>query len=64
MPASDKDAEIINFGRAHPKNSFKIARKQRNKILAQRSMGCLGQVTKVFGHFFYVLTNRFLISWL
>ena len=58
MPASGKDAEIIRLRR----NSLKIAKMQRNEILAQSSMGCLGQVAKVFGHFFYVLTNRFLIS--
>ena len=34
-----------------PKNGLKMAKMQWNKILTQRSMGCLGQVTKVFGHF-------------
>ena len=35
-----------------PKNGLKMAKMHWYKILTQRSMGCLGQVTKVFGHFF------------
>ena len=44
------------------KKRITMAKMQFNEILAQRTMGCLGQVTKAFGHFFYVLTSRFVFS--
>ena len=33
---------------------------QRHEILAQRSMHCLGQVTKVFGHVFLCVDKQVL----
>lgn len=41
-----------------PKNSKNL---KNHDVFLQSSMGCLGQVTKLFGHFFRVVTGRFVI---
>ena len=44
---------MFYWGKSQEKNRKRML----SDILAQRSVGCLGQVTKAFGHFFRVATD-------
>ena len=53
-------AERLIVHTSCPLRGEEIKRIQFGEILAQRTMGFLGQVTEAFGHFLYMLTRRYL----